>query len=99
MGLPFKSLNVATDTGVGEQKDFETVLFHHSIWLTHSENPSSFNVNVEASLEGSSFFSIGSISTLGGNANFDFPARYIRARLTAISGADADVTAWLASCL
>lgn len=96
--LPFKSLNAETSVGSGVQKDLEGTFFNHAVFLTHSTNPTSFEVDVQVSPDGSLWVSIGSVTTAGGHASFSFPARYVKARVVSIAGPSADVTAWVASC-
>lgn len=90
--LPFVSLDAETGTGPGAVRDLETVLTQHRGVGTVSGSPSTLEVHLEGSLDGETWYSMGTSASTGpvfaltAFASFACPARFVRANVTAISG-------------
>lgn len=86
--LLFTSLRGATGTGAGDNRSVPgTVTYAISVQTTGS--PASFNVNVEGTLDGTNWSSLGSITAAGVSWQVDKPVSQIRANLTTLTGGTA----------
>jgi hypothetical protein len=85
--LPFTSLDAATAPGPGAELDLQRVEkdFTIAAWATGS--PSSVNLTLQGSHDGTNWVNLTSNVPLGGmTAAGGFLVRYVRANLTAITG-------------
>lgn len=95
-------LNAVTVTGAGTASQPKGAPLAFSASGTTSAGTGAATIAIEASISGTTFFSIGTISlTLGTSATADgfgclIPYPYIRGNVTAISGTNATVTVRMA---
>jgi hypothetical protein len=97
---PHKSLDAVTATGAGTVLDLHEVKTNHTLQVIVTGGPASLNVDLEGSLDGAAFVALASVSAVGGGlaTTSGGPIRYLRAKLTALSGGSSPtVTAWIAS--
>jgi len=97
MSLPFKSLDAATATGAGSVHGNEDTKVDHSLKVSTTGGPS-FTVALEGSLDGVVWTELGYTNNTSLLVTGDYPVRYVRANLGALTGGSSPtVTAWVAS--
>lgn len=97
--LPFTSLAAVTADANGTSKDLEAVLGLHTMMVTVTGSPSSGQVILEGSHDGSAWFAFGSTSGAAFSpVTTSVALRYVRARLFGLGGGTSPtVTATIAS--
>jgi hypothetical protein len=84
--LPFTSLDAVTATGVGEERDLETSLRYHTAHLVTTGSPSSVDVALQGSLDGTNWVHLATLSAGALVTSNNHVVRYIRAELHTLSG-------------
>jgi hypothetical protein len=94
--LPFTSLDAATSPGAGSVRDLEGSLFHHTVLVWATGEPSAVRVDFYGSHDGDNWFNFG--NTTGAPLSVDRVVRYVRADLTTLTGGTSPaLTATIAS--
>ena len=98
------SLAAVTATGAGTATYLGSVRANHAIQVTYTSNPTAVAVNLEGSLDGTNWRTLGSWSIAGGQASGDIvwitgkAAIWVRANLATLTGGTSPaVTATIAS--
>lgn len=101
---PFTSLNAVTATGAGSAVQLGSVRANHAIQVVYTSNPTALVVNLEGSLDGTHWVTLGSWSIVGGQASGDIvwitgkAAAWTRANWASVTGGTSPaVTATIAS--
>lgn len=85
--LPFVSLNAATSTGSGAEKDLEGTFGNHSILQSVTGSPTDWLIELQGSHDGVNWTTLAGLDE---NNTFhslvNFPLRYVRANLASFTG-------------
>lgn len=99
MALSGMSLNAATATGPGAAISFDVPHASHSVFLSATGSPSTAQVALEGTVNGTDWFAIGTATLSNPWTNVgNLPLVAARANLTALSGGTSPtVSAWIAA--
>lgn len=98
--LPIKVLDAVTSTGAGSSFDLETLANQFGIQVVVTGSPSSVDVALQGSMDGTNWYSLISRSAPnsgaeGTNASPQVAARYVRGYLSGLNGGTSPtVTLW-----